>query len=573
MATVVRVNGVVKTSYVKRGSVSISKVANGRDTFSCVFRSKSAADIYRPVEGDEITYEIEGSIPAGFGGTIVDVQEDAIKDPGIAWAVRVDAVNFTEYLDAVIVDDDWIANGLWDRVNFYHTNYLAPRFGTTYGGPTSGGTLMPASKHVLMKLSDVFDEYAQLTNTMYNIGGNKLLSFVTPGSIAGPVVLSQTNGGLAAGAAQKVTRRKKRLTYFTRGYMKVSAPEGTAQDAQITINNDTFTADGVVGEFPLRYRPVVVAPTQIQINGGAAITLPSSGYSYDASKKAIIKTAPIPTAGTTINVVQYQAKYPVTVVYDDQKTQIRETMLGDAPAGTTLEQAYANAAWHIRSSRATQPKEAIVHTRENGFYVGMSASLSFPKRDVVGTFYVLTVGITDDPDMKPTETRRHRYVLTCVEGTTLVNPWQKDLKGYLGGGSSSGSSISIGSVTPVTGTAGLVGTYTLAESRNAGVMSASYVPIGNGIFLNGDKIPAGATVRLRVLMRTGNAATSVTAKLRRLTGGAADVATTSASTSTAWTEQTITFVPISGWQGYELQIVGSNASNPVYAVGAVDVLA
>lgn len=574
MPTLCEVNGVDRTGRIKKGSVRITKAINGRDQFSCVFLSKSAASIYRPTEGEELTYEIDGSLPAGFGGTIVSVEETAVRDPNVAWACKVDAIGFTEWLDLVMVDDVWPANGLWDRVYHYHLNYLSPRFGTTYGGPTSGGPSLPASTYSLRKLSDVLVEMTNITGYFGNIGGDKLLAFGTPGGVSAPVVLDENNGGLSNGSAQSVTRRKKRLTWYTRGYMKVSAPEGTAQDAAFTVTNEVHTSTGVVGEFPLRRRPVVVAPTQVSINGAAAITLPSSGYSYDASRKAIIKTLPYPTAGTTITVLSYGTKWPVTIVYDDQKTQTREMILADAAPETTLTQADGILKYHVQFSTENPPQEVDVRTREPGFYVGMAVTLNFPVRNVTGTHWVVSIDITDDPKVRPSVAKRHRYVLHCVAGSSLVNPWQADLRAKLGGGGAAGvSHIPTGSVTPSTSGGMLAGTYTLQGSRNvAGVMSTSAVGIGNGIMLNGDAIPAGATVRFRALVRTDNGSTTVTARLRRLTGTPADVASVS-STSTAWTEPApVTFSPISGWHAYELQILGSDANNAVYALGAVDVL-
>lgn len=544
MATVCTVAGVARTDRVKRGTVSITKVPNGRDTFSCVFVSKSAASIYRPVEGDKITYSIEGSIPAGFGGTIVSVEETAVQDPDVAWACRVDAVNFSEYLDLIMVDDVWPANGLWDRVYYYWLNYISPRFPTiTYGGATSGGDPLPASTYSLMTLQDVFEEWAQFTGKFFNIGGDELLAWGTPGGVSGPVVLSESNGGLQNGSSQGIKRRRKRLTWYTRGYMKVSAPEGTAQDAEVTINNETYTASGVVGEFPLKNRPVTTAPTQIQINGAGAITLPSGGYSYDASKKAIVKTLPYPTAGTTINVVQYKTKYPITVVYDDQKTQIRETIIDDAASGTTLAQAYEIAKYTVQESSSTPPTEAEVKTRENGFYIGMAVALNFARRNVVGSYWVTQIQIRDIENIKPTNAKRHWYVLTCTEGTYKTNPWQKDLKRKLGGGSgSSGSSIPSGSVGTPGGTGAISPLFAggrndvVVDNNGAGVWTD--IPFAVPMLIGGTGWPA--QLRLQAYVYVLNSGTSMT--LRVLEAGTANVlATTSATNVTSVAALTATF--------------------------------
>lgn len=572
MATICTVAGVDRTAWIKRGSVSLKKATNGQDTFSCIFVSRTAGTLYRPTENDEILYEIDGSLPCGFGGRITSVTETAVRDPDIAWAVKVDAVNFTERFDDVLVDDEWVANGLWDRAYHYFVNYLQPRWpNMTYGPPTSGGPSLEASVYQLRSLRDVAQEWCDITGYVFFVGGDELWNFSTPGAASGPVALSETNGALANGSAQGVTRRRSSTIRKTRGYIRVAAPEGTPGDAELVINGETHGALGTTRELPLMHRPVVVAPTQIKINGAGAVTLPNSGYSYDASRKAIVRSSNIPP-GTTIEVVTYTTKWPITYVYDTQIAEIREAGVEDAPQGTTLDQARQLLRAKIDTQISAVPQEAVVTTREPGFYIAMSASLNFPVRGVSGTYWVASMDIKDDPKMHTSVAKRHWYTLHCVEGSSAHNPWQNKLRSRLSGGgsSSSGTYMSGGGGG---GAAGLMGSYNCHTAREVGVMSSSVVTMGAAVWLNGDMVPLGYTVRLRVSVRTSNAATSVTARLRRTTGTPADVATGSASTSTSWVDQFITFTPIGGWHAYELQVSGSNANNIVFAVGGVDVLA
>lgn len=566
MAVVLEVAGVDKTSLVQRGSINLSKTINGRDTLTVSFISGTTP--YRPTTGSEITLEIDGSLPCGFGGIIRSFSERAVKDPKVGWLTTVTAVNFTAWCDEVIVDDLWIANGLWDRVYWYWSQYLQPRFGVTYGGPTSGGPALPAGAYTFRTLSDVFNELARVCGYAWNIGGNKLLSFAVPGSIAAPYSLTAATGGASASTTgvQAVGKAFTRLTNITRAYVRVSAPEGTDADAAIPVLGETHVAASGTTEFPLRYRPVETAPTQISVNGAAAITLPSDVWSYNSSKKAIVASVG-QTLDTTVEIVSYASKYPCTVVYDNGTPAIREMAPVDAAAGSSLEQALALAQAIVSENGGDQPAEVKVRTRAPGFYCLMAVSLTFTDRNVSGSHWIKQIDIRDDPDMLPTEPLRLWYDVTCVEGSDPRRTWQQDLKDVFGGGGSSGASA-----IPVstTGASGVAGCFPLAMDRNAGLFTAGYVTIGVPFYLDGDKVPPGATVRLRVELKTDAVGTDVTARLVHT--GSTVVQTSSASNSTSWAEQLLTFTPASGLKKYELQITGSNTTNRVSAVGAIDVL-
>jgi hypothetical protein len=569
VAVVVTVNGVDRTSLVHRGSIRLSKTVNGRDTCEVSFVSGSSA--FRPSTGQELTIAIDGSLPAGFGGLIRSFAERAVFDPKVGWLTTVRAVNFTAWCDEIIVDDLWIANGLWDRVNWYATEYLAPRFGTTYGGPTTGGPALAAGAYQFRTLTDVFNELSRVTGYAWNIGGDKLLSWSLPGAVAGTNLTAAT-GGAANGGVQSISKSFERLTNITRSYVRVAAPEGTDTDAAIPVTSEIHTA-GTTGqtEFPLRYRPIVVAPTQVKINGAAAITLPSGVWSYSASKKAIVASAG-QTAGTTVEIVSYESAYPCTVVYDIGALPIREMAPIDAAAGSSLAQALALGQALVSENSGNQPAEVKVWTRQPGYYCLMALTLTFSDRNVSGAHWIKQIDISDDPKTLPSDPLRLRYVLTCVEGTGLTRTWQHDLKDALssGGGTSGVTTIGV-SGTSGGGGGGVSGSFPLAMDRNAGTYSASYVGIGVPFYLDGDKVPAGATVRLRAERKTDNAGTSVTVRLRNLTDST-DAASVAASTSTTWAEATATFTPPSGLKKYELQLTGSNATNRISAVGVVDVL-
>ena len=87
---------------------------------------------------------------------------------------------------------------------------------------------------------------------------------------------------------------------------------------------------------------------------------------------------------------------------------------------------------------------------------------------------------------------------------------------------------------------------------------------------------AGLTVRARVEVRTANAGTGVTPKIRNITDST-DAVTGVSSTSTTWggtnSYQTLTFTPASGIKKYRLQLTPANATNDVFGVGHIEIFA
>jgi hypothetical protein len=87
--------------------------------------------------------------------------------------------------------------------------------------------------------------------------------------------------------------------------------------------------------------------------------------------------------------------------------------------------------------------------------------------------------------------------------------------------------------------------------------------------LDGTEFQTGATVRARVEVRSANAGTSITPKIRNVTDstdavvGAACTAS-DADYSGSNQKQTLSFTPASGVKKYRLQFTNSNATNGAY---------
>jgi hypothetical protein len=100
-----------------------------------------------------------------------------------------------------------------------------------------------------------------------------------------------------------------------------------------------------------------------------------------------------------------------------------------------------------------------------------------------------------------------------------------------------------------------------------GILSASYVPVNGSrrFSLNGSSL-GGVTLEAVVSYYTSNAATSVTVRVRNLTDST-DAEEGTLSTATTRTDEVLTLTLAAGIKSYELQVVGGDALNEVYAWG------
>lgn len=123
-------------------------------------------------------------------------------------------------------------------------------------------------------------------------------------------------------------------------------------------------------------------------------------------------------------------------------------------------------------------------------------------------------------------------------------------------------------------------TYHLGGSRNVAVplvASAQDAVDFIDIELDGTNL-GGFTKQLRVEVRTLNAGTSVTPKLRNVTdstdaGTGVACSATNADYSGANQKQTITVTLATGVKKYRLQLTPSNATNGTFGIGYVEIFA
>jgi hypothetical protein len=86
-------------------------------------------------------------------------------------------------------------------------------------------------------------------------------------------------------------------------------------------------------------------------------------------------------------------------------------------------------------------------------------------------------------------------------------------------------------------------------------------------FIVPDTPSSGATYKAKVTLKTADAGTTITPRIRNITD-ATDAAVGVAEDATSFTEQTLTFTPVVGKE-YRLQFVKSNDDAPAWGFGVL----
>lgn len=108
----------------------------------------------------------------------------------------------------------------------------------------------------------------------------------------------------------------------------------------------------------------------------------------------------------------------------------------------------------------------------------------------------------------------------------------------------------------------------IGGSRSVAVSGTGYQDATDYLdFRVPDAASAGAVYKVYVDQLCENAATSITPKIRNITDSS-DAVVGSASTSTSWAEQTLTFTPVAG-KRYRLMFVKSDDVYRCYGIGFV----
>lgn len=110
------------------------------------------------------------------------------------------------------------------------------------------------------------------------------------------------------------------------------------------------------------------------------------------------------------------------------------------------------------------------------------------------------------------------------------------------------------------------GSFNMGGSRSVAVAGTGYQDAENYIdWRCPDAASTGGVYKVYVDLLCENGATSITPKIRNITD-ASDTVVGSASTSTSWAEQTLTFTPVAG-KKYRLMFVKSDDVYKCFGIG------
>lgn len=462
MAFSVTINGSTKT--VKRGTLRITKTANGRST--CAFTVISTDGSYRPPL--DATVVVADGATTLFGGLINQPSEQGVVGgKGIA-AIETDisAGDFNAYADRRYIKEDFPAQTLAARLTTIVANYLAV-YGVSLSGSQVTGPSLPARSYDYVQLSEVLNETATMTQASgeafaWSIDASKVLVMAQPSTVAAPFDLV---GDTLADVIGDITVEPNREHYANRVIIKV--PPKTE-----IHRLETFTGDGSTTTFTPQYTLIKsYGYVQIGTNQYETLNTPTdpdaATWTYDPSTNTITRNSGAPASGDTIS-FWFDGTFNGTAVAEDAGEITTYgpyemvVKVEDVPPDTTI-QALADA--YLAQSLLV-PKSVKYRTFTGGLVPGQSQTITVSRRNLSGSAVITDVNIRDLGRTTLT------YDVTAVidAQTNLNKSWRDVYKTWSGDKIGAGSEVTPAPTTSSTGmsSAGPGGPNRAVQFNNSG---------------------------------------------------------------------------------------------------------
>lgn len=543
MAVTITIGGVDKGGVVKRGSLSITK---DDAVETCRFVTRSAdltVSAYRPALGDVVRVEQDTELL--FGGTVEEVTDRASDGLNAgATEVAVTAVGYHLLPEQVSVTTTYAAGADLLVVADDLCNILSTYYSVTNVGSVSGGPTLPAIVWDHITVAEALRQLSDFSGGVYQwrINGDKGFAMAQAGAIAGPA-FTDSNAKVIRTFGWSRSRTKR----ATRMWAKVGTAVGS------TARTQNWTGDGSRVNFYLDVDPSV-APTQVIEGGSTTYAVPSATWTYEATRNRLVRASALGN-GVSLSAtytVQYPAWCRAELESEIDAGRLYEGRVEypdvlDLDAGVALAQGALD-------TQSETPKRVTLQTREVGIYPWLECNLSFSARTISGDYLVRRVTISDALPLKTSADEALLYEVELWEtaGRTWLDYWRTIRSGGSGGGiAGSGVTLTTGGASHVWGL-----------DRRGGEKTASWTAVSNYL----DWVaPTSDSVTVTVERKSDAGGTTVQCRIYDVTSSAAAV-TGSATNATTWTEETLTFAPVAGHR-YRLQMVGSNTSAAIYAVG------
>jgi hypothetical protein len=550
MAWTITIGGDDVSAYVQYG-VSMQAGLNERPGLRLQLKVRDGDSYTGPSVRDNI--DVEDTPDMVFRGVVWTVRESPVVDH-MHRQYDVECVGYQALADVVLFNGPIAGGSLESMLNTAVAN-LSPHGIQVDPAQVTGPTLETMSFN-FATITQILDALAGASG--YNVAWDgDYVRMEDPGTVGAPFDLTEANSTICG------LEHQLSLSNYVNEVWLIF---GNAERRDVT---DSFTGDGSTKTFALHYTPAA-APGYVSEDAVSYPVAPlgATGYRwyYDSVNQAMVVDAgeAAPANGDAI-LVPFQAQFPGSYLARDA--------VGYAAHGPwTITVAYPDifewshaayaANWEL-DRRKGVVKRVKVKTFTAGLVPGMDVNITATNYGLSSTNCLITNVRARHVLQKADKEPLIEYEIEALEG----NQWQQNWQEYyrkLNTGSGVGSSGSVVSGTGSVSTVTVRGAF-WGGSRQFGWQTGSWEDAIDWLPIALDGT-AGVPVTVRVDQRTEHSGTSVQVRIVKVSGGTV-MATGAASSSTAGDTALLTFTPSTGSTDYKLQVLGSNASAQVFAIG------
>jgi hypothetical protein len=549
MAWSVEIDGTDVSAYVQYG-LTFQSGLNERPTARMQLKVRDGVSYTGPVIRDNV--DIIDSPDIMFRGIVWTVREAPVIDDRHR-LYDVDCVGYQALADSVLYNGPLTGGTLESMLNTAVANLLV--HGIQVDPSQVTGPTLETMSFTFATITQVLDALAGASG--YNVAWDgDYVRLEDPGSVGATFDLTETNSTICG-----LQHTRTLANYVNEVWLLF----GGSDQRDVS---DGFLGDGTTKTFALHYVPVAM-PGYVSEN---SVSYPVAAYGatgyrwyYDAATNAMVvdagETAP---ANGHVILVPFLAQFPGAYF-------VRDTAGYTAYGPWTITVSYPDvyewshaayaANWEL-DRRKGAVRKVSVKTFTPGLAPGMDVDITATNYGLSATNCLITRVGARHVLQKPDKESLFEYTIEAVEGTQYELNYQEYFRSLVG---TAGAGSAGGAVTGVVSTSGTVRGAFWGGARQFGWQTGSWEDAVDWLPVSLDGT-AGVPVTVRVEQRSENAGTSVQVRIVRISDSTV-MATGSTSSSTSWNTQLLTFTPSSGATDYKLQVLGSNATNQVFAIG------
>lgn len=420
----VAIDGVDRTSYVAKPSITVNRELNGRSnaTFSLI---DGGDGVHPSLYQEVIITEEESPQVRLFAGVVMAFEEERRDRAVDTTTIRVRCQDYSAYLDRRIVAKSYtLTNGgtLDVVVNDIYTNHLSDT-GITWNGVVGPPDLVFEILFNYESVRSAFDKLAELSKWSWKVDENKELIWFDPTVGEGAASISLTD---SSENFETLTVKKQSNFYANRVWVKNSSNASS-------IWTDTHAGDGVTYAFSTSYalqvKPdVYIDGVQVLIGTTEEVVAAASGtyqfyYVPNGIGIFVALGATIPGDTSPATTPTIEIKYPSPVnqaVYAEDAALIAAdgliehvTEVQDMDDGDALQQ-YAD---YLLDRLKSQPDEVSFSTRKALIQPGQTISINTTTPLVNGTYLIDSVSSRETHRRDDNGDIRATLIHECVATT------------------------------------------------------------------------------------------------------------------------------------------------------------